>query len=240
MQRTERNLRPWTGDPPTTEEEAYNLAVEGYTFPNLDHIGTLTSALLRDLALQPPNVDYQTWDLYRQLSPEQLYAEAMGIDQLVPGITPEQVLFFLTHDMPQLRTQLYRWQRYGDLTSTSQDLINLIYGDQLGYARAERTNFWEPFILQYDVGMGDANDLYRLGVRLGARVPPYVDADLYLYDILERAIRYPDSTPQQIVQLRGDNYRAYFTRVTGLDRDPLLVEYDTRLSTFLNAQEEEA
>lgn len=176
-----RTTRLWQGDRDTSVDDLsldqiYTLAAkEGYIFPQLDGIGYIGSEELDMLASHPPVVALFDYLKYRDMTVEELALDFPEAYQLIKkhlnrDPTYEDMFYYATREwIPEydsLNTQLKRYNTYSDLSKVGKQLLDLMYGDHIGFA----TKFGHPlekYVIEYDKNMDDQNVLRSIAERIG-------------------------------------------------------------------------
>lgn len=186
----------WVGWPPDDEETVYNLArQDGYIFPALGTdgiVGIIPNWELDDIARYPPTVPWSDYQEYRQMSREDLVAHTPGILEILPNISHDDLFFLRTRgwlpdqiDLPQILTRI---DIYNNLRITTQQLLDRIYGNKVGFATTTKVHPLEETILTFDQEMGLPRRVQDLAVRVGMQIPVEQDPDIYLYDQMNQFI----------------------------------------------------
>lgn len=74
---------------------------------------------------------------------------------------------------------------YQDLESTTQELFDQLYGSEEAFINRNHIDPIEQYLLKFDNNLGDVVQQANLAIRIGARIPPEQDPDLFLYNIFE-------------------------------------------------------
>jgi len=108
-----------------------------------------------------------------------------------------------------IRQSIDRAARFTELMVVNQSLILKLYGSYLQYLNSS-PHFLEAYIFEFDTNMGDIQTVYNLSIRLGIRVPPGSDPDIFVYDLLKRIIETPAipgfPNPIEVIMMSKEQY----------------------------------
>lgn len=239
----------WLGESPKTENDAYQLASQGYILSS--GIGRLSLDELTDIASWRPRVDYEDYMQYREMSLDDFFSLFSGLDQLVPDISRYDAFYFATRrDLPyegDLLQQLKRWDIYAQLQETTQKLFHRIYkepenlSDHLRFAKTMWKHPLEDYLLDYDDSLYDRRRLRSLADRLGIFIP-YIDQfnedfnAQYLYDIFNLYLDLDGLPPRDlpplddVINMTEEQFKTTLSPyLVSISSHELSIEYHNRL-----------
>ncbi len=153
----------------TDEQSAYELARVQRISLNGSY-GRFDQADLEDIASNPPNVP---WDEYLKLRDKnlkeliELYPEL----KLYNDLTWYNAFFYATRGIPanapNSQEMIERHQLYQTLSNPGKVLLNRIYQDDKGFAKAKEPHPLEDYIIAYDQFLDNSGDIMLLANRIG-------------------------------------------------------------------------
>ena len=186
-------VRNWTKNYKPTEKEAYQLARnEGYIFPNINSIGSLTSEELEDIASHSPIVDLKRYKYYRNMDYDQLkHTFPALVDIIGSKITYEDLFYYATRgwipEYDSINYKIDRWKQYNDISEVGQSLLDLLYDDIEGFVEGLGHPL-EPYIIAYDYNLDDDAAIRSIGERIGIDISFEAPAHDIFYEKLANHI----------------------------------------------------
>jgi len=167
------------------QERIFELANEGHDFNyELLDLPDLSAEEIQVIRKYPVKVNYQEYMRIRDLDEEQLRGESPEYlkteDFDIADLHIYATRGYILGDY-EINTKIERWVEYGKLDRDVQGLMDILYGDRRGYAEAEVISSMETPLKEYSI---DRN-AEKLANRLGIKIPPNVDKDHYVLNIIE-------------------------------------------------------
>jgi len=238
-------IKTWDKDYfPKTDKELYELArIEKYIFPTLDYSKTsFTKEELDNIASYPPIISYYFYNRYRKMSLKELKKEFPAIQHLVYNPKYEDYFSYATRgyisDYDSIQPQIKRWNEYNDLSDTGKNLMDLLYGNQIGYSK-KFGHVLEKYILAYDHNISDDTKLRAIGYRMGLFIPEREIASEVLYLKIRDYILQNEKTDiknkigtEQIIQMTPKSYKEFLKTkgIKNLSDEEIYDLYYDRLS----------
>ena len=210
---------------PHSEKEAWKKAKQGFKFPTLFEVGTLSYLDLVEISQSIPEVSLKEYKELQLLDREQLLKKAAGIEIFHPTVSKSDLFFYLTRGyLPKdtdISDKIDRWKKFDRLLLLSKDLILLMYKTQKQFAETpefSRHKNIEDLIFIYDELLGLKNTPGVISAMGGIEVVTNTaDMDNYIYDKLYFYIdAFANQTPASPVY--GNNVLT-LEEVIGMNKD---------------------
>lgn len=178
-------------------------------------VGDFDKKELRELYDYPTPLDFISYMRYRKMSSSELVSEFPEI-AIYQGEENFDPFFYATRgyfkDLPQ--EPIERYSFYLHSNELTQNLLRLLYGDEIEYVYQSYRHPLEEYIKIYDTSIGFDNQVLGLGNRLGLGIEESLNPvpSVQFYEKIKKVIIYITmysvdfTTVNQIINQQYDDY----------------------------------